>query len=50
MYVTLVGGGKLGYHLTKALLKEGYEVLLMEKDKNRWNLPRAGIGGGGYPG
>lgn len=44
MYVTLVGGGKLGYHLTKALLKEGYEVLLMEKDKNRWNFLEQELG------
>ncbi len=44
MYVIVVGGGKLGYHLTKALLKEGYEVLLIEKDKNRWNFLERELG------
>ncbi|OFX17256.1 MAG: portal protein [Armatimonadetes bacterium RBG_16_58_9] len=33
MYVIIVGGGKVGYYLTKALLQEGHEVLVMEKDR-----------------
>ncbi|MGD0795052.1 MAG: TrkA family potassium uptake protein [Dehalococcoidales bacterium] len=32
MYIIIVGGGRLGYHLLKALLKEGHEVLVLEKD------------------
>ena len=32
MYIIVVGGGRLGYYLLKALLKEGHEVLLLEKD------------------
>jgi len=32
MYIIVVGGGRVGYYLTKALLDEGHEVLLMEKD------------------
>jgi trk system potassium uptake protein len=32
MYIIVVGGGQLGYHLTKALLAEGHEVLLLERD------------------
>ena len=32
MYIVIVGGGRLGYYLLKALLTEGHEVLLMEKD------------------
>lgn len=32
MYIIIVGGGRLGYYLLKALLTEGHEVLLMEKD------------------
>ena len=32
MYIIVVGGGRLGYNLLKALLNEGHEVLLMEKD------------------
>ena len=32
MYIVIVGGGRLGYNLLKALLNEGHEVLLLEKD------------------
>lgn len=32
MYVIIVGAGKVGYHLAKALVQEGHEVLIMEKD------------------
>ncbi len=32
MYIMIVGGGRLGYHLTQALLDEGHEILLVEKD------------------
>ena len=32
MYIIIVGGGRVGYYLTKALLGEGHEVLLVEKD------------------
>jgi trk system potassium uptake protein TrkA len=32
MYIIIVGGGRLGYHLLKALLNEGHEVLVLEKD------------------
>jgi trk system potassium uptake protein TrkA len=32
MYIIVVGGGRLGYYLLKALLNEGHEVLLLEKD------------------
>jgi len=35
MYVIIIGGGKVGYYLTKELLKQRYEVLLLEKDKRR---------------
>jgi trk system potassium uptake protein TrkA len=35
MYVIVVGGGKVGYHLTKTLIEEGREVLLLEKDRRR---------------
>lgn len=31
MYIVVVGAGKVGYHLTKALLAEGQEVLVIEK-------------------
>lgn len=32
MYIIIVGGGKVGYHLAKALLGEGHEVLVIEKN------------------
>jgi trk system potassium uptake protein len=32
MYIIVVGGGRLGYSLTKALLNEGHEILLIEKN------------------
>ncbi|MFC1987618.1 potassium channel family protein [Chloroflexota bacterium] len=32
MYIIVVGGGRVGYYLTKALLDEGHEVLLVEKE------------------
>ena len=32
MYIIIVGGGSVGYYLCKALLGEGHEVLMMEKD------------------
>jgi len=36
MYIVVVGGGKVGYYLTRLLLEEGKEVLLIEKDPHRW--------------
>lgn len=35
MYIIVVGGGKVGYYLTKTLLNEGYEVLLIERDQDK---------------
>ncbi len=32
MYIIVVGGGRIGYYLIKALLEEEHEVLLIEKD------------------
>jgi len=32
MYIIVVGGGRVGYYLTKALLDEEHEVLLIEKN------------------
>ena len=36
MYVVVVGGGQVGVNLTKLLLAEGKEVLLVEKDPKRY--------------
>jgi trk system potassium uptake protein TrkA len=38
MYVIIVGGGKVGFNLTKVLLRDGHEVVLVEKDKQRWTF------------
>lgn len=35
MYIIVVGGGKIGFYLTTALLNEGHEVLVLEKDPRR---------------
>ena len=35
MFVLVVGGGKVGYYLTKELSESGHEVVLMEKDRVR---------------
>ena len=31
MYIVIIGGGKVGYYLSKALIEEGHEVLVVEK-------------------
>jgi len=35
MYIIVAGGGKVGYYLTKTLVTEGYEVLLIEKNPDK---------------
>jgi trk/ktr system potassium uptake protein len=35
VYVIVVGGGKVGYYLTKELLAAGHELVLLEKDPSR---------------
>lgn len=35
MYVVVVGGGTVGYYLTKELLAAGHEVVMIEKDPGR---------------
>ncbi|MBI2847841.1 MAG: TrkA family potassium uptake protein [Chloroflexi bacterium] len=32
MYIIVVGGGRVGYYLTRALLSEAHEVLIIEKE------------------
>ncbi|MFN3421696.1 MAG: potassium channel family protein, partial [Armatimonadota bacterium] len=43
-YIIIAGGGKVGYQLTKVLLQEGYEVLLVEKRPQRYRLLREELG------
>ena len=35
MYLVIVGGGKVGYYLTKTLQREGFEVTLLD-----WNFDK----------
>ena len=35
MYMIVVGGGKVGYYLSVALLSEGHEVLILEKNPEK---------------
>jgi trk system potassium uptake protein TrkA len=35
MFVIVVGGGKVGYYLTKELLEAGHELVIIEKDAHR---------------
>lgn len=35
MYIIVVGGGKVGYYLTKSLMEEGHEVLVIEEDPQK---------------
>jgi len=32
MYIVIVGAGNVGYHLAKAVLRKGHEVLLIDRD------------------
>jgi len=36
MYIIIGGGGDVGYYLTKSLLNQGHEVLLLEKGNTRY--------------
>jgi len=44
MYIIIIGGGKVGYYLTKALLDEGHELLVVEKDAARTEFIRSELG------
>lgn len=35
MYIIVVGGGKVGFHLAKALVAEGHEILVLERDHSK---------------
>lgn len=38
MYIIVVGGGKVGYYLTKTILADGHEALLIERDTRKVEL------------
>ena len=44
MYILIVGGGQLGRHLAKALIAEGHEILIVEKDKDNCRAIANSIG------
>ena len=45
MYIIVIGGGKVGYHLGKALLIESHEILIIEKDRSRIDFISNDLGG-----
>jgi trk system potassium uptake protein len=44
MYVVIVGGGQVGYYLTKTLLSKGYEVTLVDWNFNKVQLLEKELG------
>jgi trk system potassium uptake protein TrkA len=44
MYIIVIGGGKVGFHLAKALLAEGHELLVIEKDRERVDYISSDLG------
>jgi trk system potassium uptake protein TrkA len=38
MYIIVGGGGDVGYYLTRYLLQQGHEILLLEKDSGRFQI------------
>ncbi len=45
MYIIVVGGGKVGYYLTKQLLADGHEVVVIEKNKQKVEMIMNDLGG-----
>lgn len=45
MYIIIIGGGKVGFYLGKALLEEGHEILIVEQDASRTDFIRNELGG-----
>ena len=43
-YAIIIGGGKIGYYLTRSLIGEDYEVLLLEKDASMYRKLSADLG------
>ena len=44
MYIVIVGGGKVGYYLTKTLLSENHEVTLLDWDYEKVKLLKQDLG------
>jgi trk system potassium uptake protein TrkA len=43
-YAVIVGGGKIGYYLTRSLINNNYEVLLMDKSPSVYRTLSADLG------
>ena len=50
MYIIVVGCSEVGYHLTKALLASGHEVVVIEKDHDRYQLLNDELGSVAFAG
>lgn len=50
MYIIVIGGGKVGFFLAKALLDEGHEIVVLEKDHHRVDFIASELGGIGVRG
>jgi len=44
MYIVIAGGGMVGYYLCKALLAEGHEVIVIERDRRRFQRGEEELG------
>ena len=44
MYIVIAGGGMVGLYLCKALLDEGHEVIVIEKDRRRYQRGEEELG------
>jgi trk system potassium uptake protein TrkA len=44
MYIVMAGGGMVGYYLCKALVAEGHEVIVIEKDRYRFQRGEEELG------
>ncbi len=50
MYIIIGGGGDVGYYLTRSLLNQGQEVLLLEKNSARYRVLSEELGTAVYRG
>ena len=44
MYIIVAGGGEVGFYLARILLKDGHEILVIEKDAGQCDLISENIG------
>ncbi len=45
MYIIVIGGGRVGYYLSKALINEGHEVTIVEKENEFCQIINDELGG-----